>query len=101
MGLRMKHNHQTRKLSEEIIRYMESKVCCEPPEPFLLAGRIIRDMQIRPSDFYLAMGHVIGYRVGEYREGKKKYYYLLEMISRYQEYLDTTKNNRISNRSNE
>jgi len=62
---------------------------------------MIQELEVKSSDFYLAMGHVIGYRVGEYREGKKKYYYLLDMVYRYQEILKRTGNRKIPIKSNE
>lgn len=92
----MGKNHFTRGTSEEILQYMEFKLCCEPPEPFILAGRIIQDLSLKPSDFYLAIGQVLGYRIGEYREGKKKYYYLLEMVHNYQHIVK--KNNKSAHR---
>ena len=72
---------------------METKLCCEPPEPFLLAGSIIKEMNINKSSFYIGIGQIIGYRIGEYREGKRRYYYLLDMVQRYRERIINGKGN--------
>ena len=66
--------------TETILRYMEAKLCANPPEPFILAGRMVKDLKMRRSDLYVALGQLIGTHLWEYREGKKKYYYLLEMV---------------------
>ena len=71
--------------TKEIIKYMESKICCNPPEPFLLGGRIMNDLRINKSDFYIAIGQLLGYRIGEYREGRRKYYFLFDMVNNYKE----------------
>jgi hypothetical protein len=72
-----------RDLPDRVIDYMESKVCCNPPEPFLLGGRIIGELGITRSDFYIAVGQMLGYRIGEYREGRRRYYFLLDMVNDY------------------
>ena len=72
-------------LSRLIIEYLESRIFHDPPEPFVLAGRIMRDVGMLKSEFYIGIGRLIGFSVGEYVEGKKRYYYLLEMVKDYRD----------------
>jgi hypothetical protein len=75
-------NHENAK---QIIDYLELKLQSDPPQPFILAGTIIQDLDLPKSDFYIAIGQILGYRVGEYREGKRKYYYLMDLVRKYQD----------------
>ena len=73
-------------ISRQIVEYLEGKVLSDPPEPFILAGKIMRDLSLNKSEFYIGVGRLIGFKVGEYAEGKKRYYYLLEMVQQYRNY---------------
>ena len=70
-------------LRVKIMKYLESNVTRKPPRPFILAGEMIKELGVRPSEFYTAMGGLVGSRVGEHREGTKRYYYLLKMATDY------------------
>jgi hypothetical protein len=72
-------------LSKQISEYLESKIFQEPPEPFVLAGTIMRDLELKKSEFYIGIGRLIGFKVGEHVEGKKRYYYLLELVQNYRD----------------
>lgn len=72
-------------ISKKISEYLEAKLYEEPPQPFVLAGTIMRDLELKKSEFYMGIGRLIGFKVGEYSEGKKRYYYLLELVQSYRE----------------
>jgi len=74
-------------VAEAIIEYMEGMLFHSPPEPFILAGTLVKELPFRKSDIYLALGQLMGVRIGEYREGKKKYYYILDMVIAHRDYL--------------
>jgi hypothetical protein len=68
-----------------ISEYLESRLYVDPPEPFILAGKIMKDLELKKSEFYIGIGRLIGFKVGEYAEGKKRYYYLLELVQDYRD----------------
>lgn len=45
----------------------------------------MRDLNLNKSDFFIGVGSSIGIKIGEHNEGKKRYYYLLEMVNDYRE----------------
>ena len=65
--------------------YDEAKLFEEPPKPFILAGTIMRDLELKKSEFYMGIGRLIGFKVGEHVEGKKRYYFLLEPVQLYRD----------------
>ena len=78
-------DERAREISKQIIGYLEERIQADPPEPFVLAGRIMRDLSLNRNDFYMIMGRLIGFKVGEYQVGKNRFYYLLEMVHMYRE----------------
>ena len=50
-------------------------------------GRMMADLNLKKSEFYIGIGRLMGFQVGEYAEGKKRYYYLLEMVHDHREKL--------------
>ena len=77
-----KNSHE-RLVSEKIIQYLESRICADPPKPFILAGEIIKDLEITKSEFYLGAGLILGYRIDEHIEGNKRYFYLTDIVGDY------------------
>ena len=78
-------NKTAQEISKEISEYLEAKVFKDPPEPFILSGTIMKDLSLTKSQFYTGIGRLIGFKVGEYAEGKKRYYYLLELVQSYRD----------------
>ena len=76
---------KAQEISKSISDYLEGKLYEEPPKPFVLAGTIMRDLELKKSEFYMGIGRLIGFRVGEYVEGKKRYYFLLELVQLYRD----------------
>ena len=72
-------------ISKRISQYLEAKLFEEPPKPFILAGTIMRDLELKKSEFYMGIGRLIGFKVGEHVEGKKRYYFLLEPVQLYRD----------------
>ena len=78
-------NANERAVSERIVQYLDSQICTDPPRPFILAGQIINDLEITKSEFYLGAGLILGYRIEEHVEGKKRYFYLTDIVRDYRE----------------
>jgi hypothetical protein len=81
----MNRHQRKRDVSTQIVDYLESRVCSEPSKPFILAGEMIKDLNLSKSEFYIGIGLVLGYRIEEHIEGKKRYYYLSEMVKDFRE----------------
>jgi hypothetical protein len=78
-------DRKAQEISKSISDYLEGRLYDEPPQPFVLAGTIMRDLELKKSEFYMGIGRLIGFKVGEYVEGKKRYYYLLELVQLYRD----------------
>jgi len=76
---------RSQEVAKDILEHLESLMFREPPVPFALAGAIMRDLQLSKSDFFLGMGRLSDKKVGEYIEGKRRYYFLLEPIQTFRE----------------
>ena len=63
-----------------IIEAMERNICQNPPEPFVLAGKLIKELDVKEKDFFIAVGQLLDVRLSEIKDGKKRYYYLSEMV---------------------
>ena len=74
---------RTEKASCTILDYLQERTCANPPEPFLCAGRIMRDLRMPKSVFYEAIGHLLGHEVGVIADGRRRYYYLMAMVAAY------------------
>lgn len=70
-----------------ILKFMEDCLLHNPPEPFILAGRLERELGLSRTDLYVGIGQLLGTHLGVYKEGKRKYYYLLEMVRMYRDAL--------------
>jgi hypothetical protein len=69
-----------------IVECLVSFLLREPPVPMVLAGTIMRETGIRPAQFHQVMGNLIEKRrVVEFIEGKKRYYFLREMVVAWRE----------------
>ena len=45
----------------------------------------MRELNLPKTEFYIGVGLILGYRIDEYVEGKKRYYYLSDMVREYRE----------------
>jgi hypothetical protein len=80
----MTSRSSTNEVSCRVLECIESFLFREPPRPMVLAGTIIKELELRPSAFYLAVGKLIeSERVGEVVEGRKRYYYSREMVEAF------------------
>lgn len=74
---------KTEKASRTILDYLKEMTCANPPEPFLCAGRIMRDLRMPKSLFYEAMGHLLGHEVGVIADGRRRSCSLIAMVAAY------------------
>jgi hypothetical protein len=77
---------EVKRVGRQVLDLLERKVCCDPPEPVVTGGAIQRELAIGKQELYMAIGQLMDYnRVGVIVEGKKRYYFLMEMVEAVRE----------------
>ena len=77
---------EVKEVGRQVLDLLERKVCCDSPEPVVAGGTIQRELAIGKQEFYMAIGQLMDYnRVGVVVEGKKRYYFLMEMVEAVRE----------------
>ncbi len=68
-----------------ILSYLDKNTRREVPRPFINAGTIMHDLGMPKSRFYMAITPMLGYKIGSVVDGRRRYYYLMEMVEFYRE----------------
>lgn len=75
-----------RSIGTEILKYMVTETCKDPPNPFILEGKMVEGLGIKKNEFFLGISQLIEYnKIYQVSEGKKRYYYVSEMVLDYRE----------------
>ena len=70
-----------RSIGTEIYRYLVQETCKDPPNPFVLEGKMIERLNMKKNEFFLGISQLIEYdKIRQVTEGKRRYYYVSEMV---------------------
>lgn len=75
-----------RSIGTEIYSYLVQETCKDPPNPFVLEGKMVEGLDMKKNEFFLGISQLIEYdKICQVSEGKKRYYYVSEMVLDYRD----------------